>query len=263
MKTLKLDHHLASLVLKGSKTSTWRIFDDKDLSVDDQVSLIDKVDAADPGTWRSIGTARITKVVEKHLGAITAEDAAGHEQFPTREKMLATYRQYYGQNVTFDTPVKIVYFDFTPFGPGEGRRVLATQKASIYADGASRGNPGPSATGYAVYDENNNLVTSSGTYLGVTTNNQAEYTALKLGLEEAERLGARHVTVHMDSLLVVNQMRGIFKVTNRDLWPIHDAVKKLCDRFEDVSFTQIPRELNKVADAAANKVLDAHAAAGV
>jgi len=263
MKTLKLDHHLATLVLQGEKTNTWRIFDDKDLSVDDQVSLIDKVDPDQPDTWRSIGTARITKIIEKHLGDITAKDGEGHERFPSRDRMLATYRQYYGQNVTFATPVKVIFFDFSPFGAGDAAPVLATAKAVVYADGASRGNPGPSATGYAVYDESKNLLVSSGTYLGVTTNNQAEYTALKLGLEEARRLGAREVAVYMDSLLVINQMRGIFKVTNRDLWPIHDSVKGLCAQLEKVSFTQIPRELNKVADAAANKVLDAHAAAGV
>ncbi|HXR50351.1 MAG TPA: ribonuclease HI family protein, partial [Verrucomicrobiae bacterium] len=99
-----------------------------------------------------------------------------------------------------------------------------------------------------------------GIYLGVTTNNQAEYTALKQALEEAKSLGGQEVHVYMDSLLVVNQMRGIFKVKNRDLWPLHDAVKQLVTQFEKVDFTQIPRELNKLADGAVNAALDQHQA---
>jgi len=93
-------------------------------------------------------------------------------------------------------------------------------------------------------------------YLGVTTNNQAEYQALKYGLEEARRMGVRTVHVYMDSLLVVNQMLGIFKVKNRDLWPIHSAIKDLLPSFAHVSFTHVPRELNKLADGAVNEALD-------
>jgi ribonuclease HI len=62
----------------------------------------------------------------------------------------------------------------------------------------------------------------------------------------------------MDSLLVINQMKGIFKVKNRDLWPIHDAIKQLCTKFEHVSFSHVPREFNKLADAAVNRALDDH-----
>ena len=59
----------------------------------------------------------------------------------------------------------------------------------------------------------------------------------------------------MDSLLVVNQMKGIFKVKNSDLWPIHDAIKNLATKFEKVNFQHVPRELNKLADAAVNRAL--------
>jgi ribonuclease HI len=97
-----------------------------------------------------------------------------------------------------------------------------------------------------------------GVFLGITTNNQAEYQALKLGLEAAlHKFHAREVHVYMDSMLVVNQMKRIFKVKNRDLWPIHDAVQQLVPQFAKVSFDHIPRELNKLADAQVNKCLDA------
>lgn len=132
------------------------------------------------------------------------------------------------------------------------------KKLTLYADGGSRGNPGPSATGYVLIDPTDDqIVQQSGGYLGITTNNQAEYQAVKLGLEQAVQLGAREVDVYLDSLLVVNQMNGIFKVKNRDLWPIHEAIKLLCEQLQKVTFTHVPRELNKLADAEVNKVLDA------
>jgi ribonuclease HI/pterin-4a-carbinolamine dehydratase len=131
-------------------------------------------------------------------------------------------------------------------------------EVKIFADGGSRGNPGPSASGFVVMDEEENILVDKGVYLGVTTNNQAEYTALKLALEEAHTLGAKEVQVYMDSLLVVNQMKGIFKVRNRDLWPIHEAIKQLAAGFKKISFNHVPREFNKLADAAVNRALDDH-----
>jgi ribonuclease HI/GNAT superfamily N-acetyltransferase len=130
-------------------------------------------------------------------------------------------------------------------------------KVKLYADGGSRGNPGPSAGGYVLLDMENNVVKSNGKYLGITTNNQAEYHSLKGGLEMAKDLGIREVDVYMDSLLVVNQMKGIYKIRNRDLWPIHEAIKKLVSEFKHVSFSHVPRELNKLADAMVNETLDA------
>ena len=105
-------------------------------------------------------------------------------------------------------------------------------------------------------DENDQIIEDKGIYLGITTNNQAEYTALKLAIEEAIKLGAREIDVFMDSLLVINQMKGVFKVKNRDLWPIHDAIKTLVKKLEKVTFQHVPRELNKLADAAVNRALD-------
>ena len=127
----------------------------------------------------------------------------------------------------------------------------------IYADGGSRGNPGPSASGYVLMDLENNVLTKKGIYLGITTNNQAEYQAVKFALEDALKNGARDVSVFLDSLLVVNQMKGIFKIKNRDLWPIHSAIKEIIGQLKSVKFTHVPREMNKLADAEVNKALDA------
>ncbi len=130
-------------------------------------------------------------------------------------------------------------------------------RAKLYTDGGSRGNPGPSAGGYVILDMENNVVKSNGKYLGITTNNQAEYHSLKGGIEMAVHLGIRELDVYMDSLLVINQMKGIFKIKNRDLWPIHDAISKLVPKFRKVTFTHVPREFNKLADAVVNETLDA------
>lgn len=127
----------------------------------------------------------------------------------------------------------------------------------MFADGGSRGNPGQSASGFVLYDQNDQILLQKGQYIGITTNNQAEYQAVKLGLTAARELGAREVDVFLDSLLVVNQMNGVFKVRNRDLWPIHEAIKDLVSGLKKVRFTHVPREMNKVADAEVNKALDA------
>lgn len=130
-------------------------------------------------------------------------------------------------------------------------------EVKLYADGGSRGNPGPSAGGFVIMNMNDEVIYENGKYLGITTNNQAEYHSLKGGLEAAVKMGVREIHVHMDSLLVINQMKGIFKVKNRDLWPIHEAIKALLPNFDKVSFAHVPRELNKLADSMVNQTLDA------
>lgn len=260
MKTLKLDHHLAQLVLKGEKTSTTRLYDDKDLSVNDDVKLLDKVDPSNPATWKIIGVAHINEVVQKRLGELQSDDFVGNESFASQHAMLQAYRTYYGPQVDLATPIKIIRFTFNNNQTTEDNQVVEIPskltEVKLYADGGSRGNPGPSASGFAVLDMDDRIVVKKGVYLGVTTNNQAEYQALKMGLEEALRMQAKQVYVYLDSLLVINQMLGIFRVKNRDLWPIYSAIKDLIPRFSRVTFKHVPRELNKIADSAVNEALD-------
>ncbi len=131
-----------------------------------------------------------------------------------------------------------------------------TNVVKLFTDGGSRGNPGPSAIGYGIYDLEDNLLHKDSKYLGITTNNQAEYQGLKVGLEKCRSLNIQEVQVHMDSLLVVNQMKGVYKVKNRDLWPVYESVKTLALEFRKVTFTHVPRELNKLADSMVNECLD-------
>lgn len=94
------------LILKGSKTVTWRMFDDKDLQVGDMIQLINK------DTGENFTLAKIIKIQSKKLGEMSESDFNGrHERFATKDAMLITYKSYYGDKVTFESPVKIVHFD--------------------------------------------------------------------------------------------------------------------------------------------------------
>lgn len=245
------------MVRRGTKTVTWRLYDDKDITVNDKVELIDKVVASDPATWIHFAVARIDTVIEKRLGEITGADLNGHESFASREEMLKMYQTYYGPQVSYETPVKMIHFSLLKELQNEKLTGdPSIKEAKLYTDGGSRGNPGPSASGFVIMDMDDRVVVKKGVYLGVTTNNQAEYQALKLGLEEAKRMHIRQLHVFMDSMLVINQMKGIFKVKNRDLWPIHEAIKELNTTFEHIFFTHVPREMNKIADKAVNDALN-------
>lgn len=260
MKTLKVDHELADQIQAGTKRSTWRVKDDKELSVNDDVRLIDKVDQARPETWRVFGVAHIERVIEKRLGDLTDDDMEGHNPYASQEEMLTIFRGYYGNDVSLSTPIKILHFTFNPLEQGEVVSLTTDdiKAVKVFTDGGSRGNPGPSASGFVVLDPNTNMVlVDKGVYIGVTTNNQAEYLALKYALEEAQKMGVRKVEAYMDSMLVVNQIKGTFKVRNRDLFPIHDAIMKLINSFEYFTVNHVPREFNKLADAAVNRALDA------
>jgi ribonuclease HI len=109
-----------------------------------------------------------------------------------------------------------------------------------------------------VFSSEGELLFEGGKYLGVTTNNQAEYQAVRFGLEKALELHARIVNLRLDSQLVANQLIGVYQIKNRDLWPIHASIKELIKQFEKVTFTHVRREFNKDADAMVNKILDQH-----
>jgi ribonuclease HI len=129
----------------------------------------------------------------------------------------------------------------------------------MFSDGGSRGNPGPSASGYVLMTLSGEIIKREGIYLGITTNNQAEYKSLKFGLEHAKKIGAREVAVNMDSQLAIRQMNGIYKIKNPGLVPIYKAIKSLEAGFDKVTYNHVPREQNKLADAEVNKCLDLEA----
>ena len=104
MKTLKFASELVPLILSGSKTSTWRLFDDKDLQVGDTLKF------QISGSLENFANAEISHITEKPLGMLTEEDEDGHEAFPSKEVMYETYTRYYNRDVSQQTPVKIIRF---------------------------------------------------------------------------------------------------------------------------------------------------------
>jgi ribonuclease HI len=128
----------------------------------------------------------------------------------------------------------------------------------MFADGGSRGNPGPAASGAVLFDEAGAVLREVGTFLGVATNNVAEWTGLLTGLEAALELGVDDLAVRLDSELVVKQISGAYRVKYEGLIPLHAKAKVLLRRFAHVDVKHVPRKQNAAADALVNQVLDAH-----
>jgi len=130
-------------------------------------------------------------------------------------------------------------------------------RVTLYADGGARGNPGPAAGGAVLLGEDGRVLCERGEYLGTATNNVAEYTGLIVGLEEAKRLGTvTMLDVRMDSLLVVQQMRGIWKIKHPGLRPLAIRAGALLAEFPRRTIEHVPRDLNHLADAVVNRILD-------
>ncbi len=129
-------------------------------------------------------------------------------------------------------------------------------KMIIYADGASRGNPGPAAIGVTIKNQQGKLITGISRRIGVTTNNQAEYQAIIAALEEAVNLGASQDDISMDSELVVKQLKGEYRVKRVTLKPLYQRVKELESQLKGFAIRHIPREQNREADELANAALD-------
>ena len=136
----------------------------------------------------------------------------------------------------------------------------AIKKVRIYTDGGSRGNPGPAACAAVIKrmedgEEKENLGQVS-EYLGKTTNNQAEYTAIIHGLQKAKALGAQEVEVVMDSELAVKQLNREYKVKDPGIAARFLEVWNIAQSFRRVTFRHIRREQNQEADALVNECLD-------
>lgn len=132
-------------------------------------------------------------------------------------------------------------------------------KLIIYTDGASRGNPGPSSYGFTISDGGGNLIYKEGKYIGITTNNVAEYTAVYNALEYVkEKFNQAFLSIELfaDSKLVVEQLSGRYKVKSEHLKPLIEKIKVLSHELGGVIHTHVPRAKNTEADKLANFALD-------
>ena len=105
MKTLKFKEKLSKLILSGEKTTTWRLFDDKDLQVGDEISFLVKE------TLEEFAKARLIEVKENVFGNLTADDFDGHEKYSSLEEMYQTFSKFYQRDVDKNSPVKIIKFE--------------------------------------------------------------------------------------------------------------------------------------------------------
>ena len=128
----------------------------------------------------------------------------------------------------------------------------------LFCDGGSRGNPGPAASGFVLYDaQTDQELDTGGRFLGIATNNQAEYDSLQQGLQAALKLSASSIAIAMDSELIVKQINGQYKVKNATLRVVYQEVVQLLAQFDHWSIRHVYRADNKVADAIVNRFLDA------
>lgn len=137
------------------------------------------------------------------------------------------------------------------------------RKIIIYTDGGARGNPGPAGAGAYITDESGREIKGVSKFLGVKTNNYAEYEAVNLGLSELKKIISKEerkkisVEIKMDSELVARQLSGKYQIKEETLFPLFIKIwnMKVAD-FPEISFTHIPREKNKQADRLANEAMD-------
>ena len=127
----------------------------------------------------------------------------------------------------------------------------------LYTDGASRGNPGPAALGVVIEDDQGMRLRGLHRYLGIMTNNVAEYYALIEGLKAVEPWKPDRLEVYLDSKLVVEQVKGNYRVKSPELQALIRQVMDLKGRFVEIEFKHVEREKNRGADALANMALDA------
>jgi ribonuclease HI len=126
----------------------------------------------------------------------------------------------------------------------------------IFFDGGSRGNPGPSAIGVAVYDHKSHKIEEISECIGKQTNNIAEYTALDRALEAAEKYDVKNIILVTDSKLVHNQLKKLWKIKDEKLQKIYLGIIEKLKRYSTVDLRLVPRKENREADALVNKALD-------
>lgn len=131
-------------------------------------------------------------------------------------------------------------------------------KLIIYTDGASRGNPGQSSYGFTISTEKGKLLYEEGKYLGINTNNFAEYSAVLAALNYVKENFEKEIDIDffMDSRLVVEQLSGRFKIKSLSLKQLISQIKKLEEDLGEISYTHVPRAKNTIADSLANLALD-------
>lgn len=127
----------------------------------------------------------------------------------------------------------------------------------LFSDGGARGNPGPAGIGYVVYSSAGIILEKCGNYLGIATNNQAEYRALISGLEwVVAHHPNSYLEIYLDSLLIVNQLLGRYRVKHPQLLPLFQKARGLLSELSGYRIAHVPRGDNSLADSLVNQAID-------
>lgn len=192
--------------------------------------------------------AEVLRYIAQHesLGA-TLEAFPGLEQ-KHLARLLEQLAETLGDKATLVKP----RVDVPPSRPS----AAALPRIRVYSDGAARGNPGPAGAGAVLVDPSGKVIDRVGKYLGVQTNNHAEYMGLLIGLRRALELGVQDLEVLADSELMIRQLGGTYKVKSPGLRPLFDEAQSLLRKFPRVKLVHVPREMNAAADAMSNRAID-------
>ena len=202
------------------------------------------------------------KIDEGSAVKITSERYSSYKWVPVSETTNYPLEQA-TMMVLQITSTKGVEINSKPRHIGSGEVTAPTSDfATIYTDGGSRGNPGPSGLGYYIVGPDGREIKRGGEFLGMSNSRLAEYYGLKEGLEQAIELGLKRVNFMSDSLMMVNQLNGVYQVKNLDLMQVYSDVLGLLSKLDSYSFTHVPREQNKEADAEVNRVIDENTTRG-
>ncbi len=155
-----------------------------------------------------------------------------------------------------EASASVLEIEDTKIAPSRISPRNTANSVTINVDGASRGNPGPSGIGYCIYNNSGEVLEQGGEFIGFATSRVAEYYAMKNGISKAIEHGLKTVRFVSDSLMVVNQLNGIFTPKNPDILPIYADIREMIESFDSVSFTHVPRSENSIADSEANAAID-------
>ena len=155
-----------------------------------------------------------------------------------------------------ETTTSVLEIENAKLSPDHIAPRATANSITINTDGASRGNPGPSGIGYCIRDTEGKVIERGGEFIGFATSRLAEYLAMRRGIERALELGYRTARFYADSLMVVNQLNGVFKVKNQDIVAVYQDIRQKLQQFDAVSFVHVPRSQNTCADKEANRAID-------
>lgn len=176
---------------------------------------------------------------------------ATSEAFGVSREKLARLLERVADHVE-KNPLRRAVTAEVPAAPVSGE----SPRMRVYSDGAARGNPGPAGAGAVLVEPNGQVVDRIGKFLGVQTNNYAEYMGLLLGLKRARELGVNEVEIYADSELMIRQLGGRYQVKSPSLRPLYEEALELLNEFSRVKLVHVPREMNSAADEMSNRAID-------